>query len=120
MRNELLELFQSPSHRGSYSDITALQVTDKLDLHKKFQSPSHRGSYSDDYLRGGGSGGRVCFNPLLIGEVIQTWQAPKRRALATGDGFNPLLIGEVIQTLATQNTTTVELSAFQSPSHRGS
>src|ERR1039457_658536 len=38
------DLFQSPSHRGTYSDDGAMLVTDELVV-TTFQSPSHRGTY---------------------------------------------------------------------------
>jgi hypothetical protein len=89
--------FQSPSHRGTLSNVQFRQrCGDDRGFQLRLNPPSHRGSRSDWTISSGGSLSRstvsipfssrklfgrrfltsssrameICFNPLLIGEVV--------------------------------------------------
>src|SRR3954462_1235569 len=82
--------FQSPSHRGTFSNDN--WTTGAAGTDNSFQSPSHRGTFSGDSVLCVAWTDQFRFNPLLIGALSPTITGLRARREQT-TRFNPLLIG---------------------------
>ncbi len=81
-----------------------------------FQSPSHRGTFSNQTLVVWGTEMLNSFNPLHIGALSRMFRLHRRNP--DRDSFNPLHIG-ALSRIEQRDGGKRPAASFQSPSHRG-
>ena len=90
--------FQSPSHRGTHSDS---EYSIYANYPEVFQSPSHRGTHSDLRKASGMIKRQWVSIPFSSGNSFRPFIC-RYATRVYRQSFNPLLIGELIQTLLPQ------------------